>query len=305
MKTWKKWMAGMLCAASAVWIGVTAHTMAVSAECSDPDVCAVYDDAVVLTAEEEQELDDRIRETAEKIDMNVAVFLSGTRVDRADTRDTAADYYIELFGKKSDGVFYYMDLSGDGDTSYSPYDYIYTRGWAQFYYTNSESNNRVDEIFSALDPYLERGQEDPYEAVLAFCDELEYYYGEGIPDHYYVRQTDKEGTDEEYMYVQDGEIVYAAKPPFRADIWVPLSILAGVLVAWFTFFAVKKRYRFKFPSPGTHYVDREKVHFLQQSDVFLRQYQTRTKIVHESSSGGGGGGGGTSSGGGGGGGHSR
>jgi len=292
MKTWKKWMAGMLCAASAVWIGVTAHTMAASAECSDPDVCAVYDDAVVLTAEEEQELDDRIRETAEKIDMNVAVFLSGTRVDRADTRDTAADYYIELFGKKSDGVFYYMDLSGDGDTSYAPYDYIYTRGWAQFYYTNSESNNRVDEIFSALDPYLERGQEDPYEAVLAFCNELEYYYGEGIPDHYYVRQTDKEGTDEEYMYVQDGEIVYAAKPPFRADIWVPLSILAGVLVACFTFFAVKKRYRFKFPSPGTHYVDREKVHFLQQSDVFLRQYQTRTKIVHESSSGGGGGGGG-------------
>ena len=277
MKTWKKWMAGMLCAASAVWIGVTAHTMAASAECSDPDVCAVYDDAVVLTAEEEQELDDRIRETAEKIDMNVAVFLSGTRVDRADTRDT----------------------------SYAPYDYIYTRGWAQFYYTNSESNNRVDEIFSALDPYLERGQEDPYEAVLAFCNELEYYYGEGIPDHYYVRQTDKEGTDEEYMYVQDGEIVYAAKPPFRADIWVPLSILAGVLVACFTFFAVKKRYRFKFPSPGTHYVDREKVHFLQQSDVFLRQYQTRTKIVHESSSGGGGGGGGTSSGGGGGGGHSR
>lgn len=69
---------------------------------------------------------------------------------------------------------------------------------------------------------MERGQEDPYEAVLAFCDELEYYYGEGIPDHYYVRQTDKEGTDEEYMYVQDGEIVYAAKPPFRADIWVPL-----------------------------------------------------------------------------------
>ena len=128
MKTWKKWMAGMLCAASAVWIGVTAHTMAASAECSDPDVCAVYDDAVVLTAEEEQELDDRIRETAEKIDMNVAVFLSGTRVDRADTRDTAADYYIELFGKKSDGVFYYMDLSGDGDTSYAPYDYIYTRG---------------------------------------------------------------------------------------------------------------------------------------------------------------------------------
>ena len=112
MKTWKKWMAGMLCAASAVWIGVTAHTMAASAECSDPDVCAVYDDAVVLTAEEEQELDDRIRETAEKIDMNVAVFLSGTRVDRADTRDTAADYYIELFGEKSDGVFYYMDLSG-------------------------------------------------------------------------------------------------------------------------------------------------------------------------------------------------
>lgn len=36
MKTWKKWMAGMLCAASAVWIGVTAHTMAASAECSDP-----------------------------------------------------------------------------------------------------------------------------------------------------------------------------------------------------------------------------------------------------------------------------
>ena len=100
MKTWKKWMAGMLCATSAVWIGITAHTMAASAECSDPDVCAVYDDAVVLTAEEEQELDDRIRETAEKIDMNVAVFLSGTRVDRADTRDTAADYYIELFGEK-------------------------------------------------------------------------------------------------------------------------------------------------------------------------------------------------------------
>ena len=180
-----------------------------SAEKEESEEWLLQDDADCLTEDEKEVLNDRLLKTAESIDMHVFVYLSGTRVSREDTRNTAADLYLNRYDADSDGILYYMDLSGNGDTSYSPYDYIYTRGMAQFYYTNSKDNNRIDAIFNAIDPYLPRGAEQPYEAVTQFCEELKNYYRAGIPDGYYVyeKSTDK------YQWVQDGKIVEDDQPP--------------------------------------------------------------------------------------------
>lgn len=80
-----------------------------------------------------------------------------------------------------------------------------------------------------------------------------------------------------------------------------IGAVIGLIAAVIMFFAVKSHYKFKSRPSSLQYVSFDQVQYGQPSDVFIRQYQVRTKI--ESSSGGGrsGGGGGSSSGGGGGG----
>lgn len=263
----------------------------------------IYDEGDFLDDAQEAECTNRLQQAADMTGMNIAVVL-GTQ-ERSDTtiEALAKETYLELFGENSDGLLYYMDLKG-----HDPYDQIVTRGMAQFYYTNSDSNNRIQAIFDSLDTYLYPvGHEDIAGALNQFAEELEYYYKAGVPDKYYYY-------DDQYrMYYsldENGNVRTTSHKPYKDwDALIGMTALAGfcgIFAALITFFAIKSHYKFKYSLSPTTYVNKKTVQFYNQYDNFVRSHTSKVPLDSGGGrSGGGGGGGGHSSGGFGGGGHHR
>ena len=265
----------------------------------EPTESLLVDDAQLLTVEEQDVLTEEIMETADFIDMNILVYVSGSHVEHSDTQMYCEMLCQERYDMDEDSVVLYMDLSGHDDRSYSPYDFFYTRNRARFYYTDDSygGSNRIQDIFSEINPYLPRCEEDIPGAVEEFLSELEYYYNYG-PDtsyYYYVPDTGK------YVTIDDsGNQVFSDSPPREWGLALVIGIVVSLIITLITFFCIKSHYRFKDAPSSLHYLSFEGAKINVRSDTFLRKYQTRRKI--ERSSGGGGGGfSGTSSGGGGGG----
>ncbi len=264
----------------------------------------LYDEGKRLSEEEFRACEARIQEAADYTRLNVAVILgTGYRTDLT-IESTCKATYTELFGARTDGLIYYMDLKG-----YSSYDYIATSGRAQFYYTNN-SPDRISEMYSQIDPFLYPvGNEDVSGAVMKFCDELEYYYKQGVPEYYCVY--DKE--DGMYYRLEGDELIPSVTKPYR-DTGVIVgavfvSLLIGLFVAGAVYVGVKQAYQFKYELSPTTYVNRKNVEYREQYDNFTH---TSTSRVHIDSGGSGRSGGGShshgvghSSGGFGGGGHHR
>lgn len=263
----------------------------------------LFDESGRLTPDEYAQSLEILQNAADNTGMNVAIIL-GTQVRSEYMIESLADEsYDALFGKRTDGILYYMDLSGAD----SPYDYISTSGLGQFYYSDGEEADRINAIFDDVFPYLyPAGSEDIAGAIAAFAADVEYYYDMGISHNYYLY----DDVDGLYYYVKDGELKSAVSKPYIDWGSVLMATFMGgvfgLIVAVIVFFSVKAHYRFKASLSPTAYVNRKNLVFHRQYDNFVREYTTRVKI--ESSSGGGGGsrgGGGRSSGGHGGGGRHR
>ncbi len=262
----------------------------------------IYDEGGFLSDSEYADCLAALQDAADYTNMNFGVVLAKNKRSDYAIEETTKQTYLELFGADSDGLVYYMDLSGT-----APYDYIATRGLGQFYYTNSDTNNRVDDIFDDLTPYLYPvGGEDVYGAMMELSLSLKYYYDRGVPDHYYVYDDE----EELYYHLSGGEIEKTWYRPYinweDVILGTMLGTGAGLVAALIAYCVTKSRYKFKTALEPTAYVNRKNVIYHEQQDNFVRTYTTRVKI--ESSSGGGGGrrsGGGRSSGGFGGGGRHR
>ncbi|MBQ8725360.1 MAG: TPM domain-containing protein [Oscillospiraceae bacterium] len=297
-------LSAVLCAGA---FSITASAEDISYEDTpvDPAESVLVDDADMLTDEEEAELTKAIRETAEYIDMNILIFVSGTTIyTESGTMDFAEQLCIDAYGYDADSIVLYMDLSGHDDPSYSPYDFIYTRNRARFYYsgyTDLSDGGRIQTIFDEMNYYLPRCNEDVYSAAEVFLDNLNYFYDKG-PDNsvrfFYVPDTGKYVTIE-----SNGTLVHMDSKPINWGKAIMIGALIGLIAAVIMFFGVKSHYKFKSRPSSLQYIPFDQVQYGPQSDVFIRQYQTRTKI--ESSSGGSSGGGGGSRSGGGGGGNRR
>lgn len=272
--------------------------------------CYLWDEADVLTTEEEIELNQLIFDIAESIQMNVFVRLGANELSsQEDARAYAIDDYLETFGnsKDSDGVYLYLDLYGSyiDDTNYAPQDYIATHGVAQLYYTNTK-DDRISEIFSQMNPHMKRGQEDPYTAVTIFCENLQSYYEKGIPNDYYVYDDEYN----QYLYIDektDTSIWSDNKPPFirKKQMFSAflISFAVGFVIALITMLCTKHHYRFKSQPSAQIYIPSGKIRYGKKTDQFLHKHVSRVKVESDHSSSGGGGG--SSSGGFGGGGNSR
>ena len=112
----------------------------------------LYDEGERLSAAEFSACEARLKQASDVTGMNIAVIL-GVK-DRSDLtiETTATETYKELFGARTDGLIYYMDLKGS-----HPYDYIATSGLGQFYYTNDRQSDRIAEFYDQLDVYLYPG----------------------------------------------------------------------------------------------------------------------------------------------------
>lgn len=266
---------------------------AVSAETEDSS-SNVYlcDEGDFLSDAEFQEAMDELQEAADESGMNVALWIGSTAVGDDSDADTIAfcdETYEELYGMNTDGVFLYLDMSGEA----SLFDYLSTSGKGQFYYTDNEDYNRVGIMIQDVEEYLPRGEEDLPSAIHIFCSDLKYYADQGVPtDKYYTYNKDTG----KYLIMQDGQVQEVSELPkeYTAILsWgtiVILAVLIGVIAFGISVLSIRKRYKFKAAGSLQNYLVANDVQYLQRSDQYLRTYTSRTKISSESSGGGGGGG---------------
>lgn len=268
----------------------------------DISLSYIYDEADMLTDEEEAALTEELRATAEYIDMNILIQVSGTRIySKYDTFMYAEKLCLDNYGFYGDSVVLYLDLSGHNNPNYSPYDYLYTRNRARFYFSGeTDGATRTSEIFSEMNPYLPRVDADVESALYEFLESLRYYYDRG-PDeavgYFYVSDL-----DEYVMLDSAGNLIYTDERPINWGFAAVVGIVAGLIAAIIAFIAIKLHYRFKSKPSSLQYTSFDRVQYGVPTDMFIRKYRTKTRI-QSSSGGGGGSGGGSSSGGGGGGNH--
>ena len=271
----------------------------------DPDesVSTVIDDAGIFDDDEDtlDKLNELAEDYSEKLEMNIIVYLSGSSLyEERDTEIFCDDYYDTLCGKNTDGILYFMDLSGVS----SPLDWISTSGKAVLLYQKN-----LNTIFKTLDNYLpasgkEIFADDIESAVKEFFRQIEKY--EKKKPGFFSKYHDKD--EDIYFYYKGGEfIVSEGKPASSSIIILLISAAVGAIVGIIAYFSIKSKYKFKNSANPSVYISQEESRLTEQSDTFIRSYVTKRKI--ETSSGGGGigrSGGGRSGGGGhGGGGHRR
>ena len=250
--------------------------------------------------ENSDDITELIQQTSEELQMNIYVYIAGSSdYNKSDYEiETFADSsYDEIFGEETDGVFYYIDLSGRSPA----YDYSSTSGKAVLLYQTN-----IDNIFSQLDNYLPAsGQtvysEDIENAIEEFLNLLKRYSNK-IPssmEYYYDESSGK------YMFMKNGEFLVSRNKPITYNLFfMGICIIIGLVTTVIVYFVTKHRYKFKKSQNSMVYVKNEKTVFNKNIDMFIRTYTTKHKIETSSSSGSRGGGG-HSGGGHGGGGHHR
>lgn len=249
----------------------------------DTSACGVYDDKGLFTDDELEELNELVQETADELDLYIAIYLSGSAMSETYTEYFADYAYEELFGADSDGVFYYMDLS----EQYSAYDYISTSGKAMLLY-----DDHIDAMLESIFLYLPASGEpiisdDIAAGIDKICRTLKSYDREpGKFEYEYDSYTGK------YIYYKDGKTVISSSMPASVSLRNALmfGLPAGLIVGLLFYFITKSHYKFKQSCNPHVYVSHEKTNFTQREDRFIRTYTTKTKIESSSSSGGGGGG---------------
>lgn len=249
--------------------------------------CRIYDEYGLFKDNELEELNNLIEQTAKEIDMYIAVYISKTDLDDLETERFSEQCYEDMFGENTDGIFFYMDLSGGRPA----YDYISTSGMGALVYTdyrNDGENNVIDKIFDRIYNYMPSSEEiiesaDIKLAIEEFCRQLEIYADKGTKSFYYSYDS----ADGKYIYESGGKAVVSShKPLFIMLKYFPIGIACGIITAIIMFFVIKSTYKFKKSCDSSVYVERNETNFTVRDDRFIRQYTTKTKIESSSSSGG-------------------
>lgn len=238
---------------------------------------------------------DDIQETADNIDMNIAVFIGGLFRSDETTEKFSSNGSEFIFGKGEDvnSVFLYLDFEGQSMS----YDYIDTFHDAKFYVTESD----VDDIFEDMDDYLPKSGETVYEsdvskALDVFLADLQQEKSNGA-DHnafYYNEEAGK------YHFSFFGNIFESSLRPYRNIVFfLVLSIVIAVIAAAMYGKSIRKKYKFRDLQKASAYTSDNRIVFNDSQDIFLGSHVSRVKLQSSSGGGGHGGGGGGSHGGGG------
>lgn len=258
----------------------------------DTSRSCVIDDRDILSDAEEKELNELIRKSSAELEMNIIIFVSGTKHSDAATADFAANTYDQLMGKEYfDGVLYYMDFSGKRPA----YDYLDCTGKAAVIYGENPSA-----ITDAVVPYLPPSSKqditsaDVIPGIEQFLKVLSRYNSNYSYSRLFYTKDAQNGI---YFYDNGTEFCATKKmAPGKRLIMFLISGFLGYIIMILIYFITKSKYKFKDKTNPNIYVSKGETTYSENSDVFIRTYTTKTKI--ESSSGGGGhhGGGGHSGG---------
>ena len=260
-------------------------------EFSDDDVykSCVIDENGVFDNDQAllSDLNNMVKECARKNKLNLMVFLPDEtkRYHSDDAIEEFTDrYYDQTFGEYTDGILYYIDISGKRPA----YDVISKSGSASIIYTDAICQR----IFNSLDKYLPSSYSseplDPDKlgmAIESFCQDITDLNSDRPRMSYY---DDGDFYNRDYTYMKNGKTYITKSPPPAKKL--PRLIFAdllGALVALIIFLVSKSRYKFKNKTNPRLYLNDGISSFSQVSDVFQGTHTTKTRI--ESSGGGGGG----------------
>ena len=264
----------------------------------------IVDNKEILSNETETRLNKLVREYSEKLQMNIFIYVSGTKYSDSQTESFAANTYNELAGEDfTDGCIYYLDFSGKRPA----YDYLWVSGKAGIIYPDNLSEV-TDKVVPYLPPSSKKNitEDDVVPGIEHFLMIIENYYNKYSQS--FFRYTEDE--QNKLYFFDTGSEYYCTKkmaPGARVSVFMT-SLSFGYILALVIYFIVKHKYKFKDKTNPSIYVAKGETNFRERSDIFIREYTTKTKIETNSGSHGGGhrgGGGGGHSGGGRGGGSHR
>lgn len=251
----------------------------------------IVDDVNLLDSSEFDEMEELIKDTAEKTDLNVLVILDNMHLGEEGAEEHSYKKYCDIFGEYTDGVLLYLDLAGKSTAS----DAMYFSGKAHLMY-----QDRLDDMFDSLYIHLPKSGQtihslDFMDGITTFCKDIETYEKQYKSDVFKYEMNEINKT---YTYMR-GDTLYItkSKAPGSRFIFMQAASLIGLVIALIVYFSVKKHYEFKTSANPSVYVSHGETNFTEKSDTYIRTYTTRHRI--QSSSGGsrgGGGGGGVRSG---------
>ena len=232
------------------------------------------------------ELDTLIKATAAKTNLNLTVFIAGKYRPEEDAVVFTEDSYDEIFGEDTDGIFYYMDLSGYHPAS----DCLSSAGRAMLTYPEHD-----DTIFNTLDQYLPFSGQEPErnkicEAIRVYLSLIEKYSSDKPSKgaYYYHQRTGK------YYYYSKGEFtISTSKPIFVYYKPFCISAVIGFFIALLVYLITKSNYKFKGSPDPRAYVANDLSGFRVKQDIFIKTDTHRTRISSNSGGGGGRSGGGS------------
>ncbi|MDE6036048.1 MAG: hypothetical protein K2G36_09095 [Ruminococcus sp.] len=229
--------------------------------------------------ENPDELTTLVQQTAQQLEMNICIYSAGQEDSyRSDSgiKNFADTSYDDTFGEDTDGVFYYMDVSGKSPAC----DHISTSGKAILMYQDN-----IDGIFTRLDNYLPASTEPVTaehieNAVKCFLSALEDYSTYKSTFEYYY-----DSTSGKYMFMKNGEVVVSAdKPPVYNMFFMLICLAIGAGIALITYFVIASNYKFKKSQNAVIYARNGNTVFRRKSDDFIRTYTTKHKIETSSGS---------------------
>lgn len=236
------------------------------------------------------ELDRMIKEEARKMNMNLIVFTAGIKRGEREVEIFADDSFDEIFGEDTDGLFLYIDISGNSPAN----DWISTSGNAVFKY-----KNHIEDLLDALYAYLPPSSEKVYaeditSAVKAYLNCLDRYKDKK-PSPF---ECDYDPDSKTYAYYKNGEYTVSEHRPLVLFIKPFLIYLAvGIIVSLIVNASIKYAYKFKGSFDPKAYISNELSSFRVNQDIYIRTDTKKTRISSESSGSGHRSGGGHSSGG--------
>ena len=237
------------------------------------------------------DLNKLVRECSEELKMNIIIYLpDSSRSSYSDdrVRDFTGRTYVDMFGRYTDGLLYYIDISGKRPAC----DDIAKSGKANLIYDDDVCQS----IFKVLDKHLPSSSQTVYpdhikNGVNSFCNQLKKYDSDFSPTkikYFHAKGGSEKDDPDVYVYMKGDEYrITESKAIGLKFIILTVSELIGFLTALITYLLVKRHYKFKSAANPSVYVARERSNLTDRSDVLVRSYVTKHKI--EKSSGGGGG----------------
>lgn len=225
----------------------------------------VYDQADLLTDEEEEEIETLAEQYRERWNLN---FLAVTTADDEgkSSMEYADDFYDERFPDVSaeDGVLYLINMDNREI-------YLSTYGEVSRYLTDERIGVILDEA------YEEIADGNYYGTFLTFFDETEYYLEQGIPSDQYNYDT------------ETGEVDPYREPEGLTGIDFIIALVGALAAAGGTCGVILGKYQLKFEDFHYNaYTDAE-VHLSVKEDRLINSFVTHRRIPKNNGSSSGGG----------------